>query len=77
MRNMQQRVPERPKPSASPKGSQPSMEATTKVQQRGKEEGLYLPRTILRPPRPCKSTRRPHWHQKALQQKARREEVEV
>jgi len=53
------------------------MEATTEVQQRGKEEGLYLPRTILRPPRPFKSTRRPHWHQKALQQKARREEVEV
>lgn len=71
MRNMQQRVPERPEPSASPKGSQPSVEAKAKVQQRGKEEGLYLPRTNLRPPRPCKSTRRPHWHQKALQQKAR------
>ena len=77
MRNMQQRVPERPKPSASPKGSQPSVEAKTKVQQRGEKEGLYLPWTNLRPPRPCKSTRRPHWHQKAFQQKARREEVEV
>ena len=74
---MQQRVPEGSEPSASPEGSQPSMEAEAEVEQGSKEEGVHLPGEDLRPPRSVEGTRRPHRHQEALQQEARREEVEV
>ena len=54
------------------------MEAEAEIKQRDyKEEGVCVPRSQLRAPRPFKGSWGPHWHQEALLQKARREEVEM
>lgn len=78
LRNLQQGIPERPEPAAPPTRPQPSLEAETKIKTRSdSEEGLRLSREELRAPRAFSGPRRPHRNKEALQQKARREEVEV
>jgi len=47
---VQQRVPEGTESAAPQEGTQPSMEAETKVQQRGEEEGVPLSGALVRPP---------------------------
>jgi len=53
------------------------METEAENEQGDKEEGLCVPRSKLRSPRPFKGPGGPNWHQEALLQKARREEVEM
>ena len=74
---MQQRVPKGAEPTAAQKRTQPALEAKAEDYKRTKTEGLSVPGAHMRPPRPIEGSRRPDWDQKALLEKARREEVEV
>lgn len=77
VRDLQQRVPTRPEPAASPARSQLAVEAPAENDQGGTQAGLRVSRAFLRAPQPDEGSRRPHRHQEALLPEARREEVEV
>lgn len=55
VRDMQQRIPERPESAAPPPGSQPAVEAAAEVKQGGAKESVRVPRAHVRAPRPFQS----------------------
>ena len=78
MRDMQERVPEGPEPTAAPARAQPAVEASAEGEGGGgAEEGVRMSGEELRPPREFSCAGGLDGDKETLQQKARREEAEM
>lgn len=66
MRDLQPRVPERPKPTDAQAKAQGAVEAAQEGITRGEETSVRVPRTQLLTPRPLPRTRRSRWYQEAF-----------